>query len=535
MAKERKNSFFGGAAILAVGIAIVKVIGAIYKIPLTNTLGDGYADFYNAYNIYALMLTMSTAGLPVAVSKLISESSTLGRENQVRRIFRVSMSAFLVIGAVSFCAMFFFADQLADLQNDPLAALSIRVLSPAVFFVACLSAFRGYFQGHSRMAPTAVSQIIEALCKLFIGLSLAMLLLKLGQSEAVAAAGAIAGVTIGTVLAAAYMAAAWLKSRREGRIRSQDVPQPSGVILKNLLAIAIPITISSSMTSIITLIDSALVQGRLQNALGMTLDTSRNLYSAYTGVLNLYNLPSSLMVAITASVIPAVSGSLARRDKRGAGRIVGSSFRVSCLVTFPMGIGMSVLAEPIVRLLYPTKDAGLCGAMLSVLGIASIFVCVMLVANSVLQANGFVNLPIVVMLIGGILKITINYNLVGIEAVNIHGAPIGTLVCFGVVALLDLIIIYRVVPRCPSPGQIFLRPLIASVIMGGAAWASYGLLADVLGLGSSWAGNAVCLVAAIAIACVVYIILVLLLKAISKDDLALMPKGSKLAQLLHIQ
>ena len=185
MATEKKQSFLGGAAVLAFGIVAVKIIGAVFKIPLRNILGEGgSADFSNAYNIYATLLTVSTAGLPVALSKLVSESYALGRTRQAHRTFRVSLSVFLVLGVASFALMWWGSDLLAGFLNNPRAAYGIRALAPAVVCVGCLSAFRGYAQGRQYMTPTAVSQIIEALCKLVLGLALSMWLLRIGQPGA---------------------------------------------------------------------------------------------------------------------------------------------------------------------------------------------------------------------------------------------------------------------------------------------------------------------------------------------------------------
>ena len=350
----KQNTFFGGAAILAVGIMVVKVIGMFYKIPLLNIIGEqGSADFGNAYNIYAVLLTISTAGLPVAVSKLVSEANATGRQNQVRRVFRLSLALFLTLGVLSFLIMSFGSAQLAGLMNDDQAAPGIRALAPAVICVGCLSAFRGYAQGHGNMTPTAISQIIEALCKLVVGLGLAYWLVKAGADQSHAAAGAITGVTVGTIVALAYMLLNYLMGRSQEGL-SKDTPDSNGTIVKNLLMIAVPITISSSMVGIVTVIDSSLVQGQLQRALlentdcwalykdfmsfdklesalkawqatlpeGTTIsmsllsdqlagegtktaialhdaleDASRTLYGNYNGALNIYNLPTSLMAA----------------------------------------------------------------------------------------------------------------------------------------------------------------------------------------------------------------------------------------------
>ena len=559
MSTQSKNTFFGGAAILAVGIAVVKLIGMFYKIPLVNIIGDaGYADFSNAYYIYSVLLTISTAGLPVALSKMVSEANTLGRRDQVHKVFRVALGTFLVLGVVSFLIMYFGAEHLAGMMKDSLAAAGIRVLAPAVVCVGCLAAFRGYAQGHGNMAPTAISQIIEALCKLFLGLGLAIYLVKLGRAEYEAAAGAIAGVTVGTMLALCYMVLSFIRQRGREEPCADPSTDSSGTILRTLLTIAIPITLSSSMVGIVTVIDSAIVQGQLQKLLlanqdcwamyqhfvdfsalkqaiasggqtaGLVENISRSIYGNYSGAITLYNLPSSLMVAITASVIPAISAALARKDRAGSRRIAAASLRMCALVAFPAGVGLFVLGEPIIKLLFHTLDPQVAGALLSSLGIASIFVCIMMVCNSILQAYGFINLPVIVMLIGGVVKIVVNYNLVAIPSVGIYGAPLGNIFCFGLVCILDLIVLSRVIPRFPGVISLFAKPLVSALVMGTAAWAVYGLTSRFL------SSNALCTLLAIAVAGCVYLALIILLHAITRDELALMPKGDKIARLLHI-
>lgn len=586
---SKQNTFFGGAAILAVGIMVVKVIGMFYKIPLLNIIGEqGSADFGNAYNIYAVLLTISTAGLPVAVSKLVSEANATGRQNQVRRVFRLSLALFLTLGVLSFLIMSFGSAQLAGLMNDDQAAPGIRALAPAVICVGCLSAFRGYAQGHGNMTPTAVSQIIEALCKLVVGLGLAYWLVKAGADQSHAAAGAITGVTVGTIVALAYMLLNYLMGRSQEGL-SKDTPDSNGTIVKNLLMIAVPITISSSMVGIVTVIDSSLVQGQLQRALlentdcwalykdfmdfealdsalkawqatlpegtaiSMSLlsdqlagegtktaialhdaleDASRTLYGNYNGALNIYNLPTSLMAAITAAVIPAVSGTLARRDRKGAARVAGSALRISALLAFPMGVGLYVLGDPIMALIFPSLTSQLAGPLLSTLGLATVFVCMMLVCNSILQAYGFVNLPVVIMLAGGVIKIVLNYNVVVLPQVGIYGAPLGNIFCFALCLILDLIVMARVIPGRPKYIPLFAKPAAAAAVMGLGAWAVHGLLAKLLA--ANRLGNAVATLAAIVVAVVIYGVLVIVLRAITKEDLSLMPKGEKIARILHL-
>ncbi len=568
----KSGNFFGGAAILAFGIVMVKLIGMFYKVPLNNILGEqGTADFYNAYNIYSVLLTISTAGLPVALSKMVSEANALGRQNQVDRIFKSAFSVFLILGTASFLIMSLLADQLALMMNDSFAAPGIRALAPAVICVGCLSAFRGYFQGHGNMTPTAISQILEAFIKLVLGLSLAAFIMGLtftpsdlsfyrpdldiaaltaqqltselaSTQTSIAAAGAILGVTVGTIVALLFLVLTFWHSRKKRTTQGEDTPQSTRQILSTLLKIAIPISLSSSMVGIVTVIDSSLVQGQLQDALGMTEEMSRTLYGNYASALTVYNLPLSLMVAITASVIPAVSAARAGGNPRGAQNIVASSLRITAIIALPMGVGLMVLGTPIISLLFPALSSDIAGPLLSTLGLASIFVCLMQVSSAILQAHGFVNLPIVIMLIGGVVKIITNYNLVAMESIGIYGAPVGNVFCFGICLLLNLLLIARVVPNRPRYLPIFLKPLLAATVMGLATWATYGLSCKILlllphfqnGDALSWSGNALATLISIGLSVILYFALIILLRAISKSDLALMPKGDQIAKLLRL-
>ena len=534
---EKKSTFFGGAAILAAGIAIVKLIGALYKIPLFNIIGDeGTGHFNNAYVIYNLLLMVSTAGLPVALSKSISEASTLGKRNQVHRTFSVALAAFFVLGTISFAVMFALAQPLADLQGDGAAVQAVRAIAPACFFVCVLSTFRGYAQGHGNMVPTAVSQIIEALGKLTIGLALAWLLVRAGASSADAAAGAIFGVTCGAGICLIYLIVDHIHRRRSEPGRPTDVPEAPGTIFKRLLVIAVPITLCSSVTPITSWLDTAQVQNILRDILNaqpaewysqMELtDPVVAAYGAYQKAITIYNLPSSFMVAITASVIPAISACRAKRDFQGAGRIAESSMRVGMLLALPAGIGLSVLASPVMHFVYRSDtDYTIADPSMMILGIASIFVCVMLVCSSVLQASGFVNLPIVIMVAGCAAKLIVNNFMV--RHVGAVGAAVGTLVCYIIVAVLELLLIKRVIPSPPEYIRVFAKPMVAAGVMGIAVWAVYGLVSRLF-------GNTLSTMAAIGVGVVVYAVLVVALKAISREDLPLMPKGNKIAKLLRL-
>ena len=533
---EKKSTFFGGAAILAAGIAIVKLIGALYKIPLGNILDDeGFGHFNNAYVIYNLLLMVSTAGLPVALSKTISEANALGKRNQVHRVFQVALITFFLMGTVTFLVMFTLAQPLANLQGDGMAVYAVQAIAPACFFVCVLSTFRGYAQGHSNMVPTAVSQVIEALGKLVIGLALAWYLVQKGADSAVSAAGAIFGVTCGAGLCLIYLIIDHILRRQREHGRSEDQPEPHGDILRRLLVIAVPITLCASVTPITSWLDTAQVQNILRDILNaqpaewysqMELtDPVVAAYGAYQKAITIYNLPSSFMVALTASVVPAIAACRARRDFRGAGRIAESSLRVGMLIALPAGAGLLFLGGPIMELLYSSTDHAIADPSMMLLGVASIFVCVMLVCNSILQASGFVNLPIFIMIVGCAAKLIVNNFMV--RQMGAVGAAVGTLVCYIIVAALELTLIKRVIPAAPSYGRVFVKPLFASLVMGVAVWAIHGLLEPLL-------GNSLATLGAIAVGVLVYAVLVVVLRAISREDLSLMPKGDKIAKILRL-
>jgi len=539
---EKKSTFFGGAAILTIGVVIVKLIGALYKIPLANILGEtGNGYFMSAYNIYSVLLTISTGGLPVALSKSVSESRALGKVNQERRIFWVGLASFFTLGLISFLVMAIGAEPITAAMGNTGAYYGAVVLAPSCLFVCCISAIRGYAQGQGNMTPTAISQIIEALSKLVIGLTCAFLFktyaenmssaipaLAEAQPLELAAAGAILGVTAGTIASLAYLAVSHVRRTQADTRTGDDTPQSHGSILMSLVKVAVPITIGSSVVPIVNFLDSSIVQNRLQSALQMTEEMASGLYGNYSAVSNLYALPSALMVPFTAALIPAISAARARRNPKEGAKVSESAMRVAMLMACPMGFGLSSLAAPIVKLLYPSYNADIAGPILTILGITSIFTCIVLLCNAILQASGYVNLPILTMVIGGVLKIIINYGLVAIPAINVVGAAVGSLFCFGAAGVLDLLIIRRVMTAAPNYWRIFFKPVVSSAIMGAGAWACYGL---VFRLTQS---NTLGVVVAIALAVVIYAVLILAWRAISKDDLSMMPKGDKIARILRI-
>ena len=538
---NKKQSYLQGAAILALGTALVKVIGALYKVPMMSILDTkGFGYFNIAYDIYSVLLTISTAGLPVAMSRMISEAQTLGNSAQIKRIYKASLYVFLIIGVVGCGIMLLFARQLANFMNSPNSWFAMMCLAPAVLFVCIISSFRGFFQGQSIMTPTAVSQIMEALSKLIIGLALAWIFVRIGQNSAdpdngaiYGAGGAILGVSIGTVLSAAYLAVKHQQATASLPPTAAGVkPKSLQSTMKQLLSIAVPITIGSAGLQIINLIDSKLLLGRLINAVGYSQDYADSLKGIYSGAQTLFNLPSAFVVPITASVIPAITAHLTSKNHAAALKTEESSIRIMALLALPCGIGLSVLSRPIQQLLYSsysTEELNVAAPLLAILGVAVIFNCIVLLTNAIMQAHGYVSTPVVTMLIGGIVKIIINYILVSIPSINITGAPIGTLCCYITITALNIFAMHRLMPRRPKLLPLMMKPILATAAMAVVAFMAYDVLHTQLG------SNTIARLGAIVLAAIVYVIFVVVLKIITLDDCMLLPKGEKIAKLLRIQ
>ena len=541
MAEAKKQNFLHGAAILAAGVVVLKILGAIYKIPLRNIIGEtGYGYFFAAYTIYNFFLTISTAGLPVALSRMISEAVTLNRPRQARRTFRVAMGTLGVLGLIFSLVMFLFPTEMAvAFVSKAKVSQCVYAISPAVLLICLTSAFRGYIQGNGNMTPTTVGQIVEVLVKVVVGLALAIWFTRMGKSVPESAAAAIFGVSAGSLAVLIYMAWSYLRQYRAPSLlacaASGDEPESVGRTLWQFIRIGVPITLGASVMSLFSLIDTKLINMQLPNVPGIGPALADELYGAYSTMQTLYNLPAAFITPMSIAVVPAITAAAVRRAREEVGSITESSLRISAVIALPMGAGLAVLAEPIVRLVFPDSNAA--GPLILIyMGVASAFVCIALVTNAILQAHGNETLPILSMLVGGAVKIACNLLLVGRPEINILGAAIGTIVCYAVICVMNCCFIARKMSVRPSYRRAFLPPLISTAVMSAAAWAVYGLSERALHVqGGSRMMLVVALGAAIVIAVIVYLVMVIVTKSVTLEDMKLIPKGEKLAKLLHIR
>ena len=526
---EKKQNFLQGTAMLAMATAIVKVIGALYKIPLNAIIGkQGFGYYSTAYEIYAVLLMISTAGLPVAMSRMISQASTLGHNNQIRRIYSTCRTIFLTLGISGSLLMTVFCRQLAAFQNQPDAWAAIGCLGPCMLFICIMSTFRGYFQGRSNMLPTSISQVIEAVVKLIVGIGLAVLFLKTTNSVALAAGGAILGVTVSCLVSSLYL---WGKFRPSYNALgpSEETPDSFGKTAKSLLIIAIPITLGSAGLQILTALETKIYMGRL---LGMmtqaAADAQRGIYSM---AQTIFNMPCAFITPITISIIPAITSHLTLLDHKAAKATEESAARVTGLICMPCAFGLATLAGPVTALLggYTGEDLVLSTQLMSIMGMNIIFNAIVLLTNAMMQAHGHAVVPVVNMFIGGFLRLIVVYILTGNPDIGIVGTPIGAMICFLCIAVLNLFSMRRVIPDAPAIVKNLIRPFTAAAIMGIFVWGSLKAL-TMLGFTS----RLILCGAPICVGVVVYVVAAVALKSITREDCLLLPKGEKIAKLLHL-
>ena len=560
MAKNpsQKQNFLQGAALLTFAIAIVKVIGAIYKIPLQRILGDvGFSYFNTAYNIYTLLLTIATAGLPVAMSRLISQAHSLGQHNRVRQIYKVARSMYLGLGLVCTLVMAIFCQQLADSMKESGAWITILCLSPCALLMGFLSSYRGFFQGQGNMAPTSVSQVLEAVCKLIVGLAAAYALKAATQSVAWAAAGAIIGVTASCVLSALYLHRRFRPAYHALEVSAEEVESFQRTAGK-LLAVAIPITIGSAGMQLLNVVEISVYKGNIQHLFEtgryqpdlvpvLTEEVqqlkdyapdklyelmSSSVKGIYDFCYTVFNMPCSLIIPINTSLLPAITASLTLGDNKGVKSTEESAARITGLLAAPCAIGLGVLAYPVMGLLgkYGAEKMALAGPMMTIMGLSVFFYALAMFTNVLLQAHGKIHVPVINTLLCGGVKLVAMYFLTQNPNIGILAVPLLSVMCYVGITVLNIICLRRSVTEKPKLVSSLFRSMIPAALMGVAVYGCYWALQNLAGITS----NAVLCAGPIAVGVLVYVVLVVWTKAITREDCMLLPKGEKLAKFLKL-
>lgn len=526
-----------GTAILGIAGIFVKILGAVFRIPLTALIGtEGMAYYGYAYPLYSLFLVIATAGIPVAISRMVSEKIAYNDFSGAQRVFRVSRWLLLAIGVFAFAVCFFGAELIAKyVSKDMGAVLPIKAIAPALIFVPVMSAYRGYFQGRQNMNPTAISQFIEQIFRVAVGLILASVMVAQGLEMAAAGAtfgatvGSIAGLLIIMLIYALNKKAINYHLRQSRQIHTERrKKEKTMAIVKQILIIAIPITIGASILPLVNFADSAIVTRRLLDG-GFTDVEARELWGQLSGYCNtMVGLPQVLTQAVAVAMVPAIAAAYKLRNRAEIDENINLGMRISMIIGMPCAAGMIALAEPILLLLFSSEAASAISAaptlMVMCLGVP--LMALLQTTNGILQGVNRQVLPMKNLAIGAVAKIILTYVLVAIPSLNIKGAAIGSVFVYGIALILNLRDMKRYTKVRVDFMLTYIKPTAASVIMGVCAFASYKILFGALG------SNSLATLGAVVVGVIVYAVLILATKAITKEEIGRLPKGGKLVKIL---
>ena len=540
--KSASPRIISGVIVLMISNIVVKLLGLLCKIPLHDLLQDQGISYFNiAYNIFTTLYMVSTAGLPTAVTIMISDTPAgSSRRRQVERIFRVALGVFFVLGIIGTSIMLFFAKPLAALMGSDASYLCFMAISPTLFFICMSSAIRGYFQGHQNMIPTAVSEITEAIGKFAIGIVLAKYAISRGESIERAAAYAIAGITIGVATGMIFLIISKIlyNSDKNAAVEAEGGSVSSrSDILKQLAKIALPITISAVALNLTGIIDTFSIINC------MKLYTEEQLaeiaYGNYsTLAVTMSHLPSAFITPIASSLTPALTAALLaiktakdeaeKREKElRASKVMQSCLKFAAIISIPCALGLSILAKPILSLLFKNQDSVNAAApLLSILAISVFFTAMLTITTSILQAHKLQHKPIISMCGGIVVKIILNVLLISNPSIGIYGAPIGTLASYFVMASINFYFVIKYVGIHVSIIKNFGKPLLSSLIASLLTVLVYVLVETQTG------HAAVATVLSILITVLVYFILLFLLHTFAKNDILLLPKGESIYRVL---
>lgn len=507
----RKQSFLTGAVILMIANAISKILGAVFKIPLTYILEEeGMAVFNIAFEVYIMFLSFIISGLPFAVSKLVAESNSKKEYGRVHKIVSVSAILLTIIGVLGSAALYFGADFFALAMKEEKAVYAIRMISPSIFFVALGTAYKSYYQGVSNMLPTAVSQVAEAVVKLAAGYYLAALFINYGVEKT--AGGAIMGVTAGEIIATAILIMVYLLEKNKVYIKSDGSIKE---ILKDLLSVALPLLCASVVSNAINAADTTLIRSRLLDA-GFSSEEARFLYGAYTGyALTVFHLPVGILATLGVSILPIIAGAFAVNNMKKVRIATDMGIRLTIILSLPCGVVMYMMSgEILYALFHNAASAG----MLSAVAPCVVMMCVSQITAAILQSSGKLMLPFYNGLAGSAVKLSLSWYLIGVSKINIYGSAISSNAAFFLVMILNLSAIRRHLCLKQNIMAIMIKPSAAAAVMAAVIYLIKEPLASVC-------GGIVSLAAVCLISCVSYVLTLFLTNAVSVEEVKKILKG----------
>ena len=532
--KKTANSFMKNVVMLIFSQLLIKVLGLVYKLVITNIegFGDTGLGYYSAgYQIYALLLTLSSIGIPSVISKLVSERIAIGDTKGAQRIFRIAFKFFTTLGFILSIGLFLGADFIAtNILNVPDVAYVMKVLSPAIVFVAMSAVFRGYFSGQQNMKPTSVSQTLEQFLNCV--LSITFVYACIGKDAYIMAAAGNLSTTCAIVITFIYLRIYFGKHRlsTKNSIPSPERKKTDKQLLRTILGISIPITISSLISVISGVIDTATVSNCIQISLqgaNMTKEALEQAAMSATGILSkvdtLVSFPLAINLAFSTALTPAISEALAVKDKKSASRRLSFSFFASLIIILPCSLGFIALAEPILKMLYPTASDG--AGIFMIASVSMILTSLSQTLTGGLYGVNQSKVPAIAAGLGAIIKFILNMILISNPNIGIYGAAISSFVY----QVLVFFICYNVMNRCVNMHIKFkthiLKPLISAIGMGLVVFGGYKLFSMAL-------GNTISTILSILLGALTYCALILLTKALTKEDIMMIPYGTKIYGIL---
>ena len=555
---QKKQSFMGNVMIILFAQIVVKLLGIIYRLVITNIDGFGNQGngYYTAgYNIYTLLLAISSVGIPNAISKMTSAKNAVGDYKGAYRIYKSALILFSVIGIVASSLLFFGAGLVSDkIIKMPNAKYVLMALSPSILFVCLSSVVRGYFVGMQNMQASSRSQILEQVFKCVLTVGIVVFMSKhtlypndSDMNAAMMAAGANLATTLATVLSTIYIFGFYFKRKNgiQEKIRQTAVEtakKPLFSMFRSILIISIPISLGSIISAINRIVDTATITRGIETAfsamipahggiaaiINPTLEQLNNEAVRLAGVLSksdtLLNLPISMNISFATVLVPSISAALARGEKKEASKFVSYSLLISLLIIMPCAVGFVALAQPIYSMLYPAAPDG--WQLLQLSSIALIFIALNQTISGSLQGIGKVFVPATGLLIGCIAKFILNTILIRQPAINIYGAPLGSIFCQIISFAYSFTVLSRNIPVSVTLGKYILKPLGCSATMGIAAYLIHKGMMTLVG------SNLIAVFTAIIVAVVIYFALIFAMRTLNKEELEMLPMGNKLYTLL---
>lgn len=530
--KTKKEGFMQGVITLMFSQVLIKILGLVYTLYLTNR--DGFGDKGNGicasgYQIYALLLTISSIGVPSAISKLVSERVAVGDNKGAHRIFKIAFATFAVIGLIGSLLLFFGANVIANQWLQiPDAEMTLVALSPAIFFVTVASVMRGYFNGRQKISVGAKSQTLEQVFKTLLTIIIVEVVAILSNvSTEWMAAGANLATTLATFLGFSYLFLYYRSERKEVATEIKNTVnykyERVSTIIKRILLVSIPITLTAIMSSINKNVDSFTVVRNLR--VFMPEDQATALYGILGGKVDtLTSLPLAINVAFATALVPAISAAKAKGDNKTITEKTSFSLLVSMLIGLPCTVGMFIFAQPILNLLFPNANDG--ALILQISALTIIFTILDQTINGALQGFGKLMIPTISLATGVFVKFIFNITLIKIPSIGVYGAAWGSVACHLVAFTIAFTLLRKNIKLNLTFSKFVVKPIIATVIMGICSYFTYLVLKGII-------IERLATIVAILVAVIIYVLSVVILKIFTKEELKMMPAGDKIVKILE--